>query len=157
MEVEPESLSTRFEEKRQEFHFGQVNFEILKQVKAEGIDQSRNHQQKDLFKPWRWFKWCCYLWRECRGLLLGMCLCIYASAWWNITTSRCHSHFIAFDILGWVGVIGSFVYIAPLYYVTFHIEFIFVLVTPPTLSLSKFLKDEISSQNSVPCLHIVNF
>lgn len=100
MEVEPEALKTRFEEKRNEFHFTQVNFEILKQVKAGGIDKSRNHQQKDLFKPWRWFKWCCYLGRECRGgitryVSLHLCFCLV-----NLTASRCGSDFIAFDTLG---------------------------------------------------------
>lgn len=52
MEVEPKDLGrTRFVEESQEVHFGQVNFELLKQVKAGG-DKLRNHQ--DLLESWEW-------------------------------------------------------------------------------------------------------
>lgn len=67
-------------EKSQEVHFGQVNFEILKQVQAGGINLETINKEICLNHE----DGCCHLGRECRQAVasdfsLHPCLCLVKS------------------------------------------------------------------------------
>ena len=141
---------TRFAERSQAFHFRWVSFEILKRVKAEGINLETITKEVYLNRGNR----CCRLGRVRRDCLPFPCTCTR----WDFTASMCSSGLFAFDTREWVCVTSSFLCLHSSFVLYRALNCIYLCAYPlhthTSLPSSKFFKNQISFQHSVTCLHV---